>query len=330
MLCAARDDGDARYLILRDDAGMQHRLETTYFIDASVEADLARALGCSHTIGRHPLRYNDVRGPRPDPPSRTNLYTTSPQSLALLVTLGVSGDGAAESVSDHALWGHAAAALPTSLPPDVAVAFPQSWSMRHPLPHNKRELNEAWSDCPDCDLAFSWYLQAERRPPIVTLLQQRALWQVAQIQAALPCVGVASLPTWPYVRGEIMVVGEEVFDLEGLRQGRDDPIACGKYAVFDRHDTTSGAQQSQSTATVVLPYAAVKPQGHPYLLVSTAYSVDWRAYNSALRMEPVRANAGAACGALTALAQSAGSPYTQVDYAALLDEREAQGHVLAR
>ena len=330
VLCSASDAEGDRHLILEDETGHRQRLETRYFIDASPEADLARALGCDYTIGRSPLHYNDVWGRRPEAPAHTNLYTTSPQSLTLLLTLSMGAEGTVPAVNEHECWldPPPQPALPIGVPENITATFPGSWSIRHVLPGNKRELNEAWSDCPDAALAFSWYMEPERRPILLSLLQQRALRQAARLQEAFPGVGVARLPDWPYVRGEIMVLGERVFSLEDVEREVEEPIACGSYAVFDRHDPRSGTQQSEWGATVLLPLEAVKPKGHPYLLVSTAYSVDYKAYNSALRMEPVRANAGAACGALTALALAGDVSCADVDYAALLAELEAQGHAL--
>lgn len=329
-LCTASDAEGDRHLILEDETGHRLRLETRYFIDASPEADLARALGCDYTIGRSPLRYNDVRGRRPQPPARTNLYTTSPQALTLLLTLSVGAADPAPAMSEHERWldPPPQPALPTGVPGNIAATFPESWSMRHILPGSKRELNEAWSDCPDAALAFSWYMEPGRRPALLSLLQQRALRQAAQLQEAFPSLGVACLPDWPYVRGEIMVPAERVFTLEEVERQTEEPIARGTYAAFDRHDPRSGTQQPERGATVLLPLEAVKPRGHPYLLVSTAFSVDYKAYNSALRMEPLRANAGAACGALAALALAADAPVAEVEYAELLSELEAQGHVL--
>lgn len=332
VLRAASDAQGDRHVIVQDEGGSRLRLETTYFIDASVEADLARALGCTYTIGRSPLRQNDLRGPRAAPPTRTNLYTTSPQSLTLLMTLQVGTEGTAQPAESHELWRDPAPepALPATVPRNIASTFSGSWSMRHVLPGDKRELNEAWSDCPDPDLSYSWFMEPESRPLILARLQQRALTQVAKVQDAYPEIGVARLPTWPYVRGEIMVLSDKVFGLVDLESNHEDPISCGKYAAFDRHDTIDGAQQPDDAATVMLPLRAVRPAHHPYLLVSSAYSVDWKAYNSALRMEPVRANAGAACGALTALALGAGSAVSEVEYAVLREELLAQGHVLTR
>ncbi len=329
-LCGASDEAGDRHLILRDEDGDCVRMETRYFIDASPEADLARALGCDYAIGRSPLRYNDLRGPRPEPPTRANLYTTSPQALTLLVTLSVGPEGMMQAAREHELWREPAPQpeLTIDVPADIADTLPESWSMRHALPGGKRELNEAWTDCPDAGLAFCWYMEPERRPALLSLLQQRALCQVACLQEGLSTVGVARVPGWPYVRGEVMVAAERVFTLPEMERHTEEPIARGTYAAFDRHDPRIGVHQPERGATVLLPLQAVKPREHPYLLVSTAFSVDYKAYNSALRMEPVRANAGAACGALAVLALAADVPCAEVDYASLLAELEAQGHVL--
>lgn len=331
-LRSASDAEGDHHLILEQATGARVRIDTTYFIDASPEADLARALGCDYMIGSSPLRYNDLTGPRPDPPSKSNQYKTSPQSLALLLTLAESQEGPAPSAQEHKLWRdpQPEPALPATLPKNIGTKFSTSWSMRHVVPGKKHELNETWSDCPDPDLSFSWYQDLDSREDILARLQQRALNQILQLQGFFPEIGVDRLPTWPYVRGEVMVMADHVFTIDELQEDNQDVITCGKYAIFDRHDTIEGSQQPDQAATVKLPLRAALPSGHPYLLVSTAYSVDWRAYNSALRMEPTRANAGAACGALTALAIARTAVYPEVGYRALREELEKQGHVLDR
>jgi len=327
VLCSASDTEGDRHLILEDETGRRIRLETHYFIDASPRSGPGPRSGLRLHHRPQPASLQRRAGPPARGPAHTNLYTTSPQSLTLLLTLSVGAEGTAPAVSEHERWldPPPQPELPTGVPGNIAAAFPGSWSMRHALPGNKRELNEAWSDCLDATLAFSWYMEPERRPILLSLLQQRALRQAAQLQEASPGLGVARLTDWPYVRGEIMVRGDRVFTLEEVERRVEEPIARGSYASFDRHDPRSGTKQPERGATVLLPLEAVKPKGHPYLLVSTAYSVDYKAYNSALRMEPVRANAGAACGALTALALAGDVSYAEVDYAALLAELGGAG-----
>ena len=65
-LLAAGEREGSRYADIQVEKGGVVRLNTRYFIDASVEGDLARMLGADYRIGRHEAVYNDVAGVTPD------------------------------------------------------------------------------------------------------------------------------------------------------------------------------------------------------------------------------------------------------------------------
>ena len=197
--------------------------------------------------------------------------------------------------------------------------------MRHSLPNGRHELNELWSDWADPDIIVRWYLEPWQRQGLVRDMQQRILVLLAQVQERYPEIGIDRLPTWPYVRGEVMILGDHLYSTSELWGELDEIIATGKYAVFDRHDPAHGSLQPDEAAVVCLPMDATRPQGHPNLLVSTAYSVDYKAYSSALRMEPTRAAVGVACGAQVALAATRGVSIHDIVYAELRGELLAQG-----
>jgi hypothetical protein len=245
----------------------------------------------------------------------------------MLLTLSVSEEQA-EPIRSLPEWDAKAVpgGLHDTLPESIRRSFGTSWSLRHVLPHGKRELNEGWNDWANPYISYEWYRHPEERPRLVGQLQARALHYLALVQEHFPHVGLATLPSWPYVRGEVMVIGDRVFHLDELVERVTEPIAGGQYASFDRHDPYEGTQQTPDSATVEVPLAAVRPADHPYLLVTTALSLDYRTYNSACRMEPVRANVGAACGVQVALAMNRGTSLHDVPYAQIREELLRQGH----
>jgi len=328
---AASDREGERYLMVEEDDGTLVRLNTRLFVDASVEADLARLLGASYKLGESPIAYCDSTGPRPEAPCRRNFFSTAPQSLTMLLTLSV-GKGEATPVETLPCFDSEAIpeAVPEAFSEATVKSFPSSWSMTHALPGNTRELNERWSDWADPDVSFTWYMEPEKRSEIVLRLQARALHLLALIQKDYPKVGLSSLPTWPYVRGEVMVQGAHVFSMAEIEGEVPEPIASGTYAAFDRHDPVRGTLQPERGAYVEVPLAATRPDRHPALLVATALSLTSSAYSSACRMEPVRANVGAACGVQAALALSRDVSFTEVSYADVRAELVEQGHVLKR
>ena len=331
IIAEASDAEGDRYVVLTRPDDSRLRLDTRYLLDASVEADLARALGCRYMMGRADGVYDDVRGPLPAKPTRADLYAASPQSLGCLVTLA-SVPGGAPPIREREDWTAAEKAEGARWQMDEKTlkTFPNSWSMRHRLPGGKHELNELWSDLADPDIIVQWYRDPESREGIVRMLQQRILVLLAQVQDRYPEVGIDRLPTWPYVRGEVMVLGTHLYSTDELKANPGETIATGKYAVFDRHDPVHGSLQPDEAATVFVPLAVTRPVSHPYLLVSTALSVDWKAYNSACRMEPVRATVGMACGVQLALAAAHDVAPRTIAYPEIRAELLALGHVPER
>ena len=76
--------------------------------------------------------------------------------------------------------------------------------MSHPLPHDKRELNESWSDFRDPDACYQWFLFPERREGILKQLENWTLSRVEELkERGYPELEIAHIPTYPYVRGEL-------------------------------------------------------------------------------------------------------------------------------
>ena len=324
-LIAAEDDDNPSVEVQLADGGVL-RLQCRYLIDASVEADLARLLGCDYRLGTSPLIYNDRQGKRPNPPDGSNSYATAPQSLSYLVTLEVDRQTRRGQDEIGTTTGE-----PDELPllgTETLARFANSWSMSHPLPNGKRELNEAWSDFRDPVASYQWFIFPDRRDKILEELRGWTLSLVEELKAhGYPELEVAHLPTYPYVRGELMVEGEDTYRVKDLEEEVvREAVAVACYALYDRHDALNGSAQAAVTAVARLPLGATKPSGHPRLLVSTAFSCEWQVYSSAVRMENLRANAGAAVGVLAVAAATNATDVGEVAYEEVLVELEYQGH----
>ena len=304
-LTSAQDDNGLRWVELETTGG-PIRLTSRYLVDASPEGDLGRLLGASYMIGRREDVYNDVTKP-PPPPSRANDWATAPQSLSLLLTLQVF-DGAAPLVSElrPPVYDPAGYGTGPAFSERTRAAFATSWTLRNVLPGNKRELNEAWSDYSDPVACFQWTLHPEMRDTIRSTIQTWVLNRVRYMQEnGYPQVGVATLPSWPYVREGVRFLGGQVYTSGDMRNGvAFHTVASGRYALFDRHDAKYGATQVDIATRVFVPMETLMPRGHPWLLAPTAVSCDYRAYSSAVRMEPVRANLGEAAGVMIAIADA--------------------------
>ncbi len=308
-------------------------LKARSFVDAGVEGDLARLLGADYRVGRNEALYNDQVGPRPPRPAPENDYD-APQALSELLTLQVYQDGAAPPVESAGLPYYD----PTSYDPlefmlprstvDPAY-FATSWSMVTAiLPNDKRELNERWTDLLDPQASYDWFFGSpEQRDGVRRQVVDRAVNFVRFLQQhGYPQVGVATVSPWPYVRGDVRVEGVDVYtEAELTSASRRDVVSVGLYSLYDRHDAYFGPAGSSSTAVARVPMGALMPVGHPSLLVAEAVSSDCRTYNSAVRMEHVRANLGYAAGAILTIAQARRIDPQMVNYSAVAALLQARG-----
>jgi hypothetical protein len=319
-LLAASDKEGERYVDVQVEGSGTTRLRTKYFIDASVEGDLARMLGADYRIGRDEEVYNDVSGVEPAYPSADNGYVTAPQRFSALLTLQVYTSGSAPHVADLVNPSYDPSSYAgTSLTWKNVLAFGSSWSMKiATLPNNKRELNETWSDWPDIGLAFQWVMEPDKRAEIrkrvlewsinrVRYLQENGYWRV----------GIATIPQKLYIREGPRIVGRDTYTAVDLRTGAvRNSVAMGCYVEYDRHDNFI-PNHVETTRYVHFPMEALMAAGHPALLVSTAVSTDYAAYCSAVRMEPTRANLGAAAAMIIIAADQEGVDPSAVSYDAV-------------
>lgn len=324
------DDLDSRYALVQTEAGVV-RVNTRYFIDASPEGDLARMLGADYRIGRSEDIYNDAQGRTAPRPTRDNDWATSPQSMSILLTLQVhQGNAPPVAGLGHPSYN------PLTYGPDfkfsewARTSFATSWTMRYVLPNNKRELNEAWGDYSDPDVSYDWVMHPEMRAPLRATIQNWILNKVRYLQEhGYPRVGVVTVPTRPYVRDGVRILGLTTYTQEQILTGHtEDSIAYGVYALFDRHDTIYGSTQDSRPGYVHVPMRSLQVQGHPWLLVSTAVSTDSRAQCSAVRMEPVRANMGGAAGIMVAIAAHSHISTHDIPYSVVRRELQRQGYFL--
>ena len=339
QLVSATDKGDTRYAVVRSENGGLVRVNTKYFIDASVEADLARKLGADYRVGSAETIYNDVAHRVPAPPSAANGFVTAPQKMATLLTLQVFPNGPAPPISalkdpDYDPSTYDPAAMNAT---GLAARFATSWTMQvGVLPGSKRELNEAWNDWPDDQVAFAWVFHPQERKAIYGRVLTRSLNFVRYLQDhGYPDIGLDQVPDLPYVREGPRVVGIDTYtSVEVVDGTSNQSIALGFYALFDRHQNVSPTHHNvpttfMDTPTMVhVPMRAIMAAGHPWLLVTTAISADYKAYCSAVRMEPTRANIGGAAGVIMALAAARGIPPTQLTYADVRPQLTDHGYAV--
>jgi hypothetical protein len=330
-LLDASDQGENRYVDLQLEGGGTLRLKTKYFVDASVEGDLARMLGADYRVGRGEAVYNDVFGSRPAPPSAANGFSTAPQRLSALLTLKVYTKTAPRIASlvngnyDPASYGSFQPMAQKNVD-----AFRTGWSMTvATLPNAKRELNETWTDWPDQGLAFQWVFSPEKRGEIRKRVLEWTINRARYLQEhGYSRVGLATVPQKLYVREGPRIVGLDTYTVDDVRAGTSRQlVALGCYVEYDRHDWVYPNHVEQ-TRYAMLPMGALLAKGHPWLLISTAVSTDFAAYCSAVRMEHMRGAMGGAAGAIIVTAEKLGVAPDEVQYQAVRSELMRRGYRL--
>ena len=331
-LVLAHDGAEERFVQIELTSGSSLRLNTRYFVDASVEGDLARKLGAGYRVGRGETIYNDLAGPTPAFPSPENNYVTAPQRFSALLTLSLRQEAEAPAIADlvHEDYDPASYASAAPLSQEKLEAFATSWSMTIAvLPNGERELNENWTDWPDVGLSFQWVFEPERREAVRQTVIQWSINRVRYLQEnGYPHLGIEKVPETLYVREGPRITGLDTYTAADLRSGvLREPVAIGCYVEYDRHDAFYPSHV-ETTRYARVPMKSLMVAGHPSLLVSTAISTDFRAYSSAVRMEHTRANMGGAAGAMIAVADRLNVEVDQVPYEDVALELRNSGYLL--
>jgi hypothetical protein len=331
-LVAASDSGPERWVEVNVEGSRLVRFDTTYFVDASVEADLARLLGASYRVGRSENLYNDRAGRAPSFPGTANGFATAPQRFSALLTLKVYPQGNAPLIADLEIPKYDPSSYRSfpALSQKNVAAFRTGWSLTiAKLPGGEREFNDTWNDYSDVGLAFKWIFSPAARGTIFSQVLDNSINKVRYLQEhGYPDIGIANLPQTLYVREGPRVLGLETYtESDILAHTLTDPVAVGCYVQYDRHDAFS-PNQINTTRFVYVPMETLMAKGHPWLLVSTAISTDFRAYSSAIRTEPTRANLGGAAGAIIAVAHQLGVAPAQVPYPQVRAQLLAQAYKL--
>lgn len=334
-LCAhlldARYQAGASEITLRTADGTTIHVKAKVLIDASVEGDLALMLGARYRFGLSEKVYGPATGPPPVPDG--DIQETWIQRVATLLTLKIY-PSAAPRIADlhHAAYDPSKYNPKIPLDPRNVAAFATSWTMQHPLPNNKREFNESWSDCV-LDIAMPYtYVFGYRADPETRLrIRNQVLqWTIERVrymqENGYPQVGLATIPSRLYLREGPRVVGRTTYTIDDVQNNRArEPVAFGNYAEYDVH---LPIKQELDSAFVHVPMGAIVSADFPDLLIPGPISTDHRAYNSAVRMEPVRANTGGAAGVMAAVALARGVPPAQVSYTQVAAELRRQRYRL--
>ncbi len=269
-------DASTKSLHLQVQGGEEVTITGKVIIDASPTLDLARAFGCEYRIGKDLTVY----GPdlAPTPPTAANGYITAPQAMAGLPTFRIVG------------------------------SVPTMWSTTTgKLPNGLCEFNEAVSDYRVAQDVFDWVMHPELRSAIRDRVRN---WSISKLY---PGMRLAYSYPWPYFRGEVTIANGLVrFTGDQVGKRVAQPAARSCYSRYDRHDLSGNV--SSGAAVVWAPWKAMMPAEFDWLLVTDGACVDYTAYNSSFRMEPLRMDYGGAAGTTAALALARGISPQAVRY----------------
>jgi hypothetical protein len=143
-LCAhlldASYQAGASEITLRTAGGATVRVTAKVLIDASVEGDLALMLGARYRFGLSEKVYGPATGPPPVP--NGDVRETWIQRLSTLLTLKVySGTAPRIAGLGSTVYNPGGYGPEDRMEARTVAAFATGWSMQHPLPNGKRELN---------------------------------------------------------------------------------------------------------------------------------------------------------------------------------------------
>lgn len=330
-LLSARYRAGVGEITLRTADGTTIQVTAKVLIDASVEGDLALMLGARYRFGLSEKIYGPQTGPPPVP--NGDIKETWIQRVATLLTLKIYPSAAPRIAGfDHAAYDPGRYDPNMRLDPRNVAAFATSWTMQHPLPNNKREFNESWSDCVlDIAMPYTYIFGYRTDPQIRLRIRNQVLqWTIDRArylqEHGYPHVGLASVPSRIYLREGPRVVGKTTYTADDVQHNHArESVAFGMYAEYDVHLPVA---QKLDNAFVRVPMGSLISADVPNLLIPGPLSTDHVAYNSAVRMEPLRANAGGAAGVMAAVALARGISPDQVSYSQVSAELRRQGYRL--
>ena len=187
----------------------------------------------------------------------------------------------------------------------TVAAFATGWSMQHPLPNGEaRTQRDLVRLCAGYRHALQLRLRLPRRPSDPLRIRNQVLqWTIDRVRymqenRAIPQVGWSPCPA-ASTCAKVPVVGRDDLHRRRCPDDRDrEPVAFGNYA------STTSTCLSHRTGQRVRARAmgAIISANFPDLLIPGPISTEHLAYNTAVRMEPVRANTGGAAGVMAAVA----------------------------
>jgi hypothetical protein len=137
---------------------------------------------------------------------------------------------------------------------------------------------------------------------------------------------LVTVPSRVYLREGPRVVGRATYTDDDVQNNRvREPVAFGNYAEYDVHLPVA---QKLGSAFVHVPMGAIISADFPDLLIPGPISTEHLAYNTAVRMEPLRANTGGAAGVMAAVALARAVPPAQVSYTQVAAELRRQRYRL--
>jgi len=297
LISAGEEDGKKIAIVKLPDGQTVKITGNMMVLDTSPEADMARMLGASYRVGELETVYNDSLGKTPPFPTKKNEYSTSPEAMSSLFTLQVY-DELAPKVTDMPEY-DGSDYDPTKYKDINLKDFKKSWSMRYILPNNKRELNEYWSNYLNPENIYRFVFGTkEDREEIYSFMVSELMDKVRYLQEnGYPNIGIANIPQYPYVRGDVRIIGETNYTRNDINNSiKKDPVTRIEYNGWDEHNPVDGPQNTQGCAYVYVPLGSMKVLSDQNvtddIFVTAAVSSDKSAYDSAVRTEPVRMNLG--------------------------------------
>lgn len=311
-----------------------------YFIDSSVEADLARKMGAGYRLGMNETVFNDITNPirleNIINCTKDGSTRCTPEAVTALATLEQSttvtdpGQSFSSVYSDNIIgtydinylkkqfqgWNYLTNSYSRTL-----KACNINHMVNTPIPQGRTgkflyEFNQHWNDYRIGQGIFDWYMDPSKRNSIRQEVIGAEVEAVRYLQnncASQGIYNIYELPANIYVRGEMRIDGSTYMTTTGQKE---DSIAIGYYSPYDRRAGDFQVDNAlppgaNNNYAIEVPYGSLVPNSSSAaifpalknLIVSTAISTDYKTYNTSIRMEATRMYMGEAAGTAAALAK---------------------------